>query len=120
MIVGDRSKKMSSGPLDTGVNLNIRDPYTGSMSDSEIDALISTLCEVREDNPDVQIIDQVLSGEKQIVTDPILAEKLSVENEEADIEKEILKDLFEKDNLSIEEVNMYKMNGLYNRYDYID
>ena len=53
---------MSSGPLDTGVNLNIRDPYTGSMSDSEIDALISTLCEVREDNPDVQIIDQVLSG----------------------------------------------------------
>ena len=117
MIVGDRSKKMSSGPLDTGVNLNIRDPYTGNMSDSEIDALINTLCEVREDNPDVQIIDQVLSGEKQIITDPILAEKLSVENEEADIEKEILKDLFEKDNLSIEEVNMYKMNGLYNRYE---
>lgn len=116
MIVGDRNAKMSN-EIDRGISSTEVNPNTSNLSNSDIDKLIDSLCKVRMENEDVLIMDDINNGKIPDMINPLEMEQISEKTTEAVIEAEILKDLFERNSdVSIEEINMLKANGLYNKY----
>lgn len=115
-IIGQRGHAINTDVGSYGRSLFEIQSRGSAMSDKEVDNLIDKLCEARNDNPDAKLLDDIHSGNI-----PNEASYYNSELEETktamDIENEIVKDLIENPNISIEEMNMLKANGIYNRYE---
>ncbi len=89
-----------------------------NMSNDEIDMLIDSLCDIRSENSDVVIMDNIINSRVDNNYNPYLQEKYEIEQDRIAIENDILKDIFEGDssNIDIEEYNVLKANGIYDKY----
>lgn len=85
------------------------------MSRHDINSLIDSLCKTRMENPDVLLMDQIKNNSK--FYDPVMQERMELEQDNIAVEEEILKNIFESDTpMSIEERNEYIANGMYQKY----
>ena len=85
------------------------------MSRQDINSLIDSLCKTRMENPDVLLMDQIKNNSK--FYDPVIQERMELEQDNIAVEEEILKNIFESDTpMSIEERNEYIANGMYQKY----
>lgn len=89
-----------------------------NMSNDEIDMLIDSLCSTRSENSDVVMMDNIINSRVDNNYNPYLQEKYEVEQDRIAIENDILKSIFEGDttNIDIEEYNILKANGIYDKY----
>lgn len=116
MIVGNRNDRLYN-EIDRGISSTDTNPNTSNLSNSDIDKLINSLCQTRMENDDVLIMDDINNGKIPEINS-LKLEEMNEKIIEDMIEADILKDLFERNSpdISIEEVNMLKANGLYNKY----
>ena len=82
------------------------------LSDKEIDNLIGELCSVRDNNPDVKIIDNIKNN-----INPVLQEQIDITNDAIIVEEDILTSILKSEMpLTHEEIDVLKANNLYNKY----
>lgn len=86
-----------------------------NMSQKDINALIDSMCKTRMENPDVVLMDQIKDRSK--FYDPLVQERVELEQDNIAVEEEILKGIFESDTpMSMEERNELIAKGLYQKY----
>lgn len=89
--------------------------YNSHLSNKDLSKLIDSLCEARSENSEAILMDQVKNNSSFL--DPLVQEERDIEEDMMDIEKDMLKSIFESDTeLSIEERNELIANGLYQKY----
>ena len=115
MIVGNRNDKSLTYEMDNGVSNLELSKVTDGLSNSQVDDLIDTLCKVRNDNPDTVIMDEIKKGNTPPIN-PIELEKINEQREYDSVEMEIIENMIDSGDMSIEEMNMMKANGFYDRY----
>lgn len=118
MIVGDRNSNIlnSNADIDSGVS-NIELSQKSSLSNKEMDDLIGALCEARKENNDVMLMDQIKKGNyNNIPFNPIELEKINEQKEYDAVEADIIEGLMDNPEMSIDEANMMKVNGFYDKY----
>ena len=118
MIVGDRNSNIlnSNADIDSGVS-NIELSQKSSLSNKEMDDLIGALCEARKENNDVMLMDQIKKGNyNNIPFNPIELEKINEQKEYDAVEADIIEGLMDNPEISIDEANMMKVNGFYDKY----
>ena len=82
------------------------------LSDKEIDNLIGELCSVRDNNPDVKVIDNIKNN-----INPVLQEQIDITNDAIIVEEDILTSILKSEMpLTHEEIDVLKANNLYNKY----
>ena len=82
------------------------------LSDKEIDNLIGELCSVRDNNPDVKVIDDIKNN-----INPVLQEQIDITNDAIIVEEDILTSILKSEMpLTHEEIDVLKANNLYNKY----
>jgi hypothetical protein len=82
-----------------------------------VDDVLDILCQAREKNQDIQVMDRV--GNDRHFLDPILQERLDIEQDKIDIEDDIMKTLAEENKYgdeNIEANNHIKATAIYERY----
>ena len=90
------------------------DSKHSNLSRQDMNALIDSLCKERMENPDVVILDEI---QQRYPNDPILQERMELEQDSIAVEEEILKGIFESSTpMSIEERNELVAKGLYDKY----
>ena len=115
MIVGNRNDKSLTYEMDNGVSNLELSKVTDGLSNSQVDDLIDTLCKVRNENPDTVIMDEIKKGNNPPIN-PIELEKINEQREYDSVEMEIIENMIDSGDMSIEEMNMMKANGFYDRY----
>ena len=86
--------------------------YFEKLSDKEIDNLIGELCSVRDNNPDVKVIDNIKNN-----INPVLQEQIDITNDAIIVEEDILTSILKSEMpLTHEEIDVLKANNLYNKY----
>ena len=115
MIVGNRNDKSLTYEMDNGVSNLELSKVTDGLSNSQVDDLIDTLCKVRNENPDTLIMDEIKKGNNPPIN-PIELEKINEQREYDSVEMEIIENMIDSGDMSIEEMNMMKANGFYDRY----
>lgn len=86
--------------------------FMDRLSNKDLDNLIGNLCSARASNPDVVIMDNIMNNPNVIEQ-----EKMTIEKESDIIEEDILNDIAKSGiPLSQEEMNVFKANGLYEKY----
>ena len=115
MIVGNRNDKSLTYEMDNGVSNLELSKVTDGLSNSQVDDLIDTLCKVRNENPDTVIMDEIKKGNNPPIN-PIVLEKINEQREYDSVEMEIIENMIDSGDMSIEEMNMMKANGFYDRY----
>lgn len=92
-----------------------RAAFYDGLSDNDVDSLIGELCSARENNEDVEIIDNISNYTNS--TNLIEQEEINIKKDEEIINDDILKGIFESDTpLSQEEMNELKAKGIYDEY----
>lgn len=85
-----------------------------NLSRQDMNALIDSLCKERMENPDVVILDKI---QQRYPNDPIMQERMELEQDNIAVEEEILKGIFESSTpMTIEERNELVAKGLYDKY----
>jgi hypothetical protein len=85
-----------------------------NLSRQDMNALIDSLCKERMENPDVVILDKI---QQRYPNDPIIQERMELEQDNIAVEEEILKGIFESSTpMTIEERNELVAKGLYDKY----
>ena len=85
-----------------------------NLSRQDMNALIDSLCKERMENPDVVILDKI---QQRYPNDPVMQERMELEQDNIAVEEEILKGIFESSTpMTIEERNELVAKGLYDKY----
>lgn len=89
-----------------------------NMSDKDINALIDSLCNMRMENSDVVLMDNIINSTVNNNYDPVAQEKYELEQDKIAIENDIMRSIFENttSSMDIEEYNMLKAKGIYDKY----
>lgn len=96
--------------------MNPNNTNLDTMTDGQINDLIDKMCTARQNNPEVRIMDSI-QRRNPVYVSPEDQEKLQNKQDEEAIEADLVRGIFEhEDQLSIEEINALKAQGIYDKY----